>query len=270
MGGAMASHLARHRHEVKVWNRTPSKAQPVVDNGASLAADLAEVGQCDIIFVCVNRSEDVEAVVAGLNPKPGSLIVDHSTISPSVSEKLHHWLKAKGVGYMDAPITGGSMGAQKGTLTIFCGGEQEHFQLANPYMRAYAKRAELVGGPGKGQMMKLANQIAVGGALMGLCETLAFCKKAGLDQRQALEMIGSGAGGSWAFENYGPKILNEDWTPGFSIENQTKDFNYTEAVAKELGANVPATELANQLLKKMLDNGEGGLTTVALFKLLSE
>lgn len=272
MGAPMAGHLVRAGHSVTVWNRTASKAEPLRDQGAAVAGSLAELaaGQ-ELICLCLSRSEDVLAVAADLMPfmEPGAILVDHSTIEPSAAETLYTQAKAAGLESVDAPITGGSMGAQAGTLTIFCGGEESVVERILPTIQAYAKRAERVGGPSFGQKMKLANQIAVGGALLGLCESLAFAQKAGLNLEQAHAMIGAGAGGSWAFANYGPKLLAKDWKPGFSIDNQVKDFDYTESMAGSLRASVPLTEVANKLLKQLQADGHGDWTTCALFDLLA-
>jgi 3-hydroxyisobutyrate dehydrogenase-like beta-hydroxyacid dehydrogenase len=198
--------------------------------------------------------------------RANAVVVDHSTISPDAARSVHDSLLQSGHRFVDAPVTGGSVGAQKGALTIFCGGSEEDISEVMPFLNAYAKRAERVGGPGAGQTMKLANQIAVGGALMALCETLGFAKKAGLDLVQTREMIGGGAGGSWAFENYGPKILVKDWTPGFSIKNQRKDFGYCREAASALGAQIPATELVDRLLALMEAEGKSELTTAVLYE----
>jgi 3-hydroxyisobutyrate dehydrogenase len=269
MGGPMAAHLLRGGHEVTVWNRTEAKADPLVEQGATAAIDLQHLAErSDVIFTCVGRNEDVAEVVRAMSPhaKPGTLFIDHSTIEPSMARTLHEELKQQNLRFVDAPITGGSMGAQNGTLTIFCGGEEDHVKQAIEVMVPYTKRAERVGDSGSGQIMKLANQIAVGGALLGLCESLAFAKKAGLDINQAHSMIGGGAGGSWAFENYGPKILNEDWSPGFSVKNQLKDFGYCEAAAKELGIEIAMTELANRLLGELQKQGREEDATAALYE----
>jgi len=262
----MAGHLFAAGHDTLVWNRTPGKAHglgiPVADSLSALAA------ACDVVCLCVGRSEDVEECVATMQPslKTGALVVDHSTISPQAAQEIAASLAASGHRFVDAPVTGGSMGAKKGTLTIFCGGSEADVEAAMPYLQAYGRRVERVGESGKGQMMKLANQIAVGGALMALCETLGFAKKAGLDLVQAREMIGSGAGGSWAFENYGPMILHRNWTPGFSIKNQRKDFGYCREAAEQLGAQIPATDLVDRLLAFMESQGKGELTTAVLYE----
>jgi 3-hydroxyisobutyrate dehydrogenase-like beta-hydroxyacid dehydrogenase len=266
MGGPMAGHLAASGHDVTVWNRTASKAAAPAEKGAKVAADLAELGQqCDLVFLCVNRSEDVAECLQTMRPRAGTLIVDHSTIAPSAAQAIHGKLAEERIRFVDAPITGGSMGAQKGQLTIFCGGAKADVDEAMPFMQCYAKRAQRVGESGSGQMMKMANQIAVGGALLALCECLSFCEKAGLDLRLAHQMIGGGAAGSWAFQNYGPKILERDWSPGFSVKNQRKDFAYCRDAADQVGAVIPGTDLVDRLLAEVPDVE---WTTAALYDVL--
>ena len=200
--------------------------------------------------------------------KPGTVFVDHSTIAPTVAVEIAEYLKSRQQSLVDAPVTGGSMGAQKGLLTIFCGGSEADVEKVKPFLAAYAKRCERVGPSGSGQMMKLVNQIAVGGALLALCEALSFAAKGGLDVAQARDLVGSGAAGSWAFDNYGPKILAKDWRPGFSIVNQRKDFAYTIEAAEALRAAVPGTKLVDQLLSELENQGRGQDTTAALFELM--
>ena len=269
MGGPMAGHLAAAGRDVVVWNRSAAKTAPLVEKGARVAPDLATLGeQCGIVFLCVTRSEDVKECLVALTQcaKQSTLFVDHSTIAPNASLEIEADLRLKGFGFVDAPITGGSMGAQKGQLTIFCGGSEQDVAEAMPYMQAYAKRAARVGGPGAGQMMKMVNQIAVGGALLALCESMSFAKKAGLDLAQVRDMVGGGAAGSWAFENYGPRILTSDWTPGFSINNQLKDFGYCVDAARAIDAAIPGTDLVQALLLISKGAGMGELTTAALYE----
>lgn len=263
----MAGHLVRASHEVMVWNRTPGKKV----EGAARAETLEELARsCVVAILCVNRSEDVAEVVSGLTGPTTQVrvIVDHSTIAPRAAQDFYEELKPKGIAFVDAPITGGSMGAKNGTLTIFCGGDEPDINQIRPTLKAYGKRIERVGGPGMGQMMKMANQIAVGGALLALCECLAFAEKAGLDLAQARELIGGGAAASWAFENYGPMILNRDWTPGFSVKNQRKDFGYAKDAAVSIGASLPGTDLVDRLLATLQNEGRGEDTTAALFDVL--
>ncbi len=267
----MAGHLVAAGRDVTVWNRTVAKTHPLAAKGAMVASTLAELASlCSVVFICVNRSEDVEAVIHAClaSAKPNTLFVDHSTIAPAAATSLESDLRGRRFGFVDAPITGGSMGAQKGQLTVFCGGSPENVDRAIPFIDAYAKRAERVGGPGAGQMMKLANQIAVAGALLGLCETMGFVKKSGLDMAQAMDMIGGGAGGSWAFANYGPKVLDRDWSPGFSVKNQRKDFGYCKAAAREIHAAIPGTDLVDSLLARLDAEGHSEWATAALYDVM--
>ena len=269
MGEPMAGHLLASGAELTVWNRTASKADRLKMAGAHVAESLTELtGRSDVIITCVGRTEDVDQVVEEMlaTAVKNTLFVDHSTISPAGAKEIGTKIQAAGSRFVDAPITGGSMGAQKGTLTVFLGGTPGDVDEAIAAIRPYSKRAERVGEMGSGQMMKMANQIAVGGALLGLCESLAFAKKAGLDTAQARDMISGGAGGSWNFENYGPKILRGDWTPGFSIKNQRKDFGYCHEAAASVGIQIPGTDLLNDLLKILEDQGRGEDATAALYE----
>jgi 3-hydroxyisobutyrate dehydrogenase-like beta-hydroxyacid dehydrogenase len=271
MGAPMALHLHRAGSPVLVWARRPERAAEIAAEGPQAVETLAELGErCDLVFLCVNRTQDVEECLAGLTERasPGALFVDHSTIEPSGARRLHGELANRGFGFVDAPITGGSMGAQSGRLIVFCGGDEVPCASAIEAMRPYALRAERVGGPGAGQMMKMANQIAVGGALLALCESMAFAAKAGLDLDQTRELLAGGAAGSWAFDNYGPKILAKDWSPGFTVANQRKDFGYCLHAAAEIDAAVPGTILVDRLLAA-LEVGDGAdKTTAALFETL--
>lgn len=271
MGAPMAGHLLAAYGELGVWSRTPSQTSDLEAKGATRAASVAELASmCDCVVLCVNKTEDVQGLADELQKgaKPGLLVIDHSTISPHGAKEIQSALQAKGPRFVDAPITGGSMGAQSGQLTIFVGGPEKDCAEAIEIIKPYSKRAERVGGPGAGQMAKMANQIAVAGMLIGLCECLAFAEKAGLDLEQMRDMIGGGAGGSWGFPNYGPRILKRDWSPGFSIKNQRKDFAYCRDAAQEIGAQIPSTMLVDDLLKVLQDEGRGEEATTALFEVL--
>ena len=271
MGGPMAGHLVSAGHDVAVWNRTPGKAEAI--KGASVAGSLGElVAGRDFVCTCVNRTEDVEECLAGMvgSAMPGTTFIDHSTVSPEGARRMHADLADRGLRFIDAPVTGGSMGAKSGTLTIFCGGSDGDIEDATPVMSAYGKTVEHVGGPGAGQTTKMANQIAVGGSLLALCESLSFAKKAGLDVAKTRELISRGAAGSWAMDNYGPKIEALDWSPGFSVKNQRKDFGYCAEAAESVGAAVPGTLLVDRLLGKLEERGDGELASAALYDVLME
>lgn len=271
MGGPMAGHLLKSGHQIHIWNRSPGKTDSLRERGCIVEDTLPEIAsRCSTVFLCVNRTEDVRECLAELTPnsKSGTLFVDHSTISPSGAMEFHDDLASKGLRFVDAPVTGGSVGAERGQLTIFCGGAESNIEELRPLLDCYAKRAQRVGGPGAGQLAKLANQIAVGGALLALCESLSFAKKAGLDVGLIREMVGGGAGGSWAFENYGPKILAQDWSPGFSVKNQRKDFGYCIEAAEGIDAALPGTELVDRLLSLLEYEGRGEQTTAALYDVM--
>jgi 3-hydroxyisobutyrate dehydrogenase-like beta-hydroxyacid dehydrogenase len=265
----MAGHLLAAGHTLTVFNRTPAKTEPLRAAGAEVAGLPGLASSCDLIFLCVNRTEDVRECLDSMkDAAPGTLFVDHSTIAPPAATEIQKELAARGHRFVDAPVTGGSMGAQKGQLTVFLGGEEADCDQVLPVIAAYAKTARRVGGPGSGQMAKMANQIALGGGLLGLCECLSFAKKAGLDMAQIKELVGGGAAGSWAFDNYGPKILARDWSPGFSIRNQRKDFAYCKEAASAVHASIPGTELVDRLLAVLENDGHADWTTCALFEVL--
>lgn len=268
----MAGHVLANGHPLTVWNRTLAKAEPLVAKGAQRAESLAELGRsCDIVMLCVGTTEDVADCLGELVPgaASGTTLVDHSTISPEGARGFHRELGDKGMHFIDAPITGGSMGAINGTLTVFCGGEESVIEGLKPILGAYSKRVERVGGPGAGQTMKAANQIAVAGALLGLCESLAFAANAGLDLAQTRDLLSGGAAGSWAFENYGPKILRRDWSPGFSVKNQRKDLRYCLEAARDKGMDLLGTALVDELLATLTEEGRGEDATAALFDVLT-
>lgn len=272
MGGPMVRHLRHSGAQVTVWSRRPEPSHDAAEHGAIVAKSLGDLAaDVDAAVMCVTRSEDVEACLTAMlfTAKPGTLFIDHSTIAPDAAVRLHALAQAAGCPFVDAPVTGGSMGAVNGTLTVFMGGEADAVERAKRVCAPYAKRMERVGGAGAGQRMKVANQIAVAGALLGMCESLGFVKRAGLDVAQAIELIGSGAGGSWAMQHYGPKVLSQDWTPGFTIDNQLKDFEYCRRAGAEVGAPVPTTELCEDLLKKLQESGHGHETTAALYRLFA-
>jgi len=272
MGLPMAGHLLKAYGSLAVWSRNPAQTKSLESEGAARASSVSDLAsKCDVVVLCVNRTEDVEGLTREIKngARKGCLIIDHSTISPSGAKDIEQVLRDADLRFVDAPITGGSMGAQSGQLTIFCGGSEVDCVEAIEVIKPYSKRAERVGPSGSGQMAKMANQIAVACSLLGLCECMAFAEKAGLNLEQMRDMIGGGAGGSWSFANYGPKLLKHDWSPGFSIKNQRKDLDYCRDAAAEMGAMIPGTTLVDDLLKTLQDAGRGEEATVALFEVLS-
>jgi 3-hydroxyisobutyrate dehydrogenase len=254
----------RAGHEVVVWNRTPAKARGVVELGARLAESPAAVAeQVDVLFVCVSDTPDVEELLAGIGgvasaARPGTLIVDHSTISPSATRRLARALEEKGLHLLDAPVSGGSEGARDGTLSIMCGGREEDFARALPYLQAMGKRVVRIGDSGAGQACKMVNQVLAAGSMLLMAEALVLAQAEGLDLEKTLEAVSSGAAGSWTLTNRGPQVLRRDFRPGFRMDLQHKDLRIVMQEAEETGVPLLATGIATQLYAALIKEGFAG------------
>lgn len=274
MGMGMARNLLKAGFDVTVWNRTAAKMDTLAAEGAGTAANPAELAaQCDVIFVCVSDTPDVEAVVLGENgvihgARSGSLVVDHSTISPIVTREIAAKLNANGVQMLDAPISGGSEGAANGTLSIMIGGDAAQVERAMPYLQAMGKTITHVGGQGDGQMVKLVNQILVVGNALAMSEALVFAQSGGLDLEKTFNAVANGAAGSWMFSNRAPQILNRDWRPGFTIDLQQKDLRLVKGTADELAVPIFATNMVFDMYRTLQKAGLGGEGNHALIKAL--
>ncbi|MCI0425413.1 MAG: NAD(P)-dependent oxidoreductase [Actinobacteria bacterium] len=274
MGRAMAANLITAGHPLIVWNRTPSKAR---DLGAEVVSTPAALGsRCDVVMVCVSDTPDVEEVVFGSDGlasgmKPGSIIVDHSTISPSVTADLARRAGDAGIEWVDAPVSGGSEGAVKGTLAVMAGGSAAALERVRPYLDAYSSSVVHVGEPaGAGQMAKLVNQVLVTLNQLAASEALLLASGAGLDLRTTLAAVEGGAGGSWMLSNRGPQMIERDWRPGFTIDLQLKDLRLVLESADELGVVVPGAALVFQLYRSLQAKGLGSDGNHALVKALEE
>src|SRR3990172_4392344 len=229
MGQGMARNLLKAGFDVRVWNRTASKMEAMAAEGASTASSPADLAaQTDIVITCVSDTPDVEAVVLGEGgvihgAQRGALVIDMSTISPQATKAMAVRLNAKGVHMLDAPISGGSEGAARGTLSIMVGGAADQVARAMPYFEAMGKRITHVGEQGAGQMVKLVNQILVVVNMLAVSEALVFAQAGGLDLKKTLEAIEAGAAGSWMLSNRGAQAIVRDWRPGFTIDLQQKD-----------------------------------------------
>lgn len=272
MGSGMARNLVSAGHGPAVWNRTRTKAEAiegalVMDSPADLAA------RTDIIMICVSDTADVEAVMNGPGGvfeglRPGSLIVDHSTISPSATRVLASAVVAAGSRWLDAPVSGGSEGAARGTLSIMVGGDAADVSRARPYLETFGRTITHVGPVGAGQLVKLVNQILVVVNQWAVSEALLFAQKAGLDLEATLSAVTGGAAGSWMLANRGPQMIRRDWTPGFTIDLQQKDLRLVLDAADELGVPALATGQVFQLYRTLQDRGLGGEGNHALVKAL--
>lgn len=276
MGRGMSHNLLKSGFDLTVWNRTTSKMDELVKAGAKAAqspADLAS--QCDIIITCVSDTPDVEAVILGdggviHGVRTGSLVIDMSTISPQVTQSIAEKLNAKGVKMLDAPISGGSEGAAKGTLSIMVGGDAADVERAMPCFEAMGKAITHVGAQGAGQTVKLVNQILVVVNMLAVSEALVFAQAGGLDLQKTLDAVTPGAAGSWMLSNRGSQAIVRDWRPGFTIDLQQKDVRLALDAADELGVPLMATSLVFNLYRTLQRDGLGAEGNHALIKALEK
>ncbi len=274
MGQGMVQNLLNAGFIVTIWNRTASRMAPFIETGALAGASPADVAaKSDIILVCVSDTPDVEAVILGedgviFGAKPGSLVVDHSTISPAATKTIAAKLAEKGVYMLEAPISGGSEGAAKGTLSIMVGGAAAQFARAMPIFEAMGKTITHVGETGAGQTVKLVNQILVVVTMWGVGEALLFAEAGGLDLEKTLTAVSGGAAGSWSLSNRGPQMVKRDWRPGFTIDLQQKDLRLVLEAADQFGVPTLGTSTVFQLYRTLQQQGLGGEGNHALVKAL--
>ena len=276
MGYPMAGHLAAKGHEVTVFNRTASRSAAwVAEHGHRSAATPAEAAAgAEVVFACVGNDDDLRAVATGPGGAfeglaPGAVFVDHTTASAAVARELAAAAAGQGAGFVDAPVSGGQAGAEKGVLTVMCGGAEEPYARAEPLIAAYARACRLMGGAGAGQLTKMVNQICIAGLLQGLSEGLAFAQKAGLDGRAVLDVISKGAAGSWQMENRGPTMLEGRFDFGFAVDWMRKDLAICLDEAERNGAALPATALIDQFYKDVQRMGGGRNDTSSLIRRLA-
>lgn len=273
MGQSMARNLMAAGHELVVFTRTPAKAQSTVDAGAILAESPGEVAlQCKVCITILGYPHDVKQVYLGdggiaENAQSDSLWIDMTTSSPTLAREISEAAKAKGCASLDAPVSGGDIGAREARLSIMVGGSQDAFSRAEPLFKLMGNNIVHQGMPGNGQLTKAANQIAVAASTVGTAEALAFATQAGLDVNAVLQSIGSGAAGSWSLSNLGPRMLAENFDPGFYVKHIVKDLGIALDSTKELGLALPGLDLATQLFRKLEDSGGADLGTQAIYKL---
>ena len=274
MGQGMARNLLKAGFEVRVWNRTASRMEPLVEVGATAGSSPADVAaHSDIIITCVSDTPDVEAVILGEDgvihgAREGSLVVDMSTISPHATKEISTKLAEKGVAMLDAPISGGSEGAANGTLSIMIGGEASDVEQIRPAFEAMGKTITHVGGTAAGQTVKLVNQILVVGNMLAVSEALLFAQAGGLDLQKTLDAVSQGAAGSWMLSNRGPQVIVRDWRPGFTIDLQQKDLRLVTEAADQMGVPVVGTALIYNLYRTLQAQGLGEEGNHALVKAL--
>ena len=278
MGGPMARHLAKAGHNVVVYNRTAQKADAwVAEHGGSRALTPREVAQqSDIVFMCVGNDNDVRSVVFGddgvlAGLKTGSVLVDHTTASATLARELADACTAAGAGFVDAPVSGGQAGAENGQLTVMCGSnDQASFDRVKPIIDAYAKRCQLLGKAGSGQLAKMVNQICIAGIAQGLSEALNFAMRAGLNPDDVVDVISKGAAQSWQMENRAKTMVRDEFEFGFAVEWMRKDLAICFDEAKRNGAQLPMTEMVDRFYEEVVALGGKRWDTSSLIARLTK
>jgi len=273
MGQGMVANLLKAGHEVTVYTRTKAKADGLLALGAKWASSPAESARgADIAISMVGYPNDVEEVWRGpqgfmSSARPGCVLIDMTTSSPALARSLAVEAAAKGFGPLDAPVSGGDRGAREGTLTIMAGGAQQDFDFAQPVFAAMGKTIVLQGGPGTGQLCKLANQIGIASGMIAMAEALAFARATGLNLETTLRSISGGGASSWALLNLAPRVLKGDFAPGFYVKHFVKDIGLALDVCREQKVSLPGLELAAKLYAEVVAAGEGDAGTQALARL---
>ncbi|HSC04791.1 MAG TPA: NAD(P)-dependent oxidoreductase [Solirubrobacteraceae bacterium] len=276
MGGPMAGHLLDAGHNLHVFNRTRERAEGLLAQGANWCDSPAAVGAAaEVVCLMLGYPTDVRETVLGdgsllESMRPGSLLIDFTTSEPTLAVEIAAVAAERDVAVLDAPVSGGDVGARNAALVIMVGGAEEAFERARPLFEVLGRVATLQGGPGSGQHTKMMNQIAIASGMIGLCEALLYAHRAGLDVEQALDTIKDGAAGSWSLSNYGPRLLRGDLEPGFKIEHFLKDLGIALSEARRMNLSLPGTALAEQLYVAAESHGLGTKGTQALAIALSE
>jgi 3-hydroxyisobutyrate dehydrogenase len=270
MGASMCGHLMAAGFAATVYNRTQAKAQPLIDKGARCADSPRAVAQAsDVVFTIVGFPSDVRAVTLDSDgslagSKPGTILVDMTTSEPSLAVEIAAAAKKRGVHSVDAPVSGGDVGAREARLSIMIGGEKDVVDALQPCWQAMGKTIVHQGGPGAGQHTKMANQILIATNMIGVCEALLYGYRAGLDLKVVLQSVGPGAAGSWSLSNLGPRIIDGNFAPGFLVEHFIKDMGIALAESKRLGISMPGLALAHQLYVALAAQGHARDGTHAL------
>jgi 3-hydroxyisobutyrate dehydrogenase len=276
MGSPMCGHLLAAGYPVKVFSRTKERASSLVEQGARWCASPAEASEgSDVVVSLVGYPSDVRQVVLGdqgvlTTARKGSTIVDMTTSEPLLAQEIFEAAAAKGVSSLDAPVSGGDVGARNASLVIMVGGNQEAFDRALPLLQRLGKVVTLQGGAGAGQHTKMVNQIAIASGMVGVCEALLYAYRAGLDVAKVLDTIGPGAAGSWSLTNYGPRALRGDFEPGFKVDHFIKDLGIALGEARRMKLSLPGLALAEQLYVAAGAQGRGQKGTHALVLALAQ
>ena len=277
MGYPMAGHLALAKHELTVYNRTRAKADQWVKEygGRAVTTPRDAAHGAEIVFSCVGNDHDLRAVALGADGaftgmQKGAIYADHSTVSANVACELEQLARTAGCSFLDAPVSGGQAGAEKGILTVMVGGEPQAFATAQPAMAHYGRAVTLMGPAGAGQLTKMVNQIAIVGLVQSLAEGLNFATRAGLDAKKVIEVISKGAAQSWQLENRGPTMVDDKFDFGFAVDWMRKDLQICLDEGRRNGALLPVTAIVEQWYGRLQEKGCGRLDSSSLMKLLTE
>lgn len=277
MGYPMAGHLVAAGHRVTVHNRTTAKAERwVAEHGGAMATTPAAAAEgAEYVFLCVGDDPDVLAVTTGADGVletmgEGTVLVDHTTASAVIAHDVHAAAAAQGVGFVDAPISGGQAGAENGVLTVMCGGDQADFDRVAPVIDAYSRACNLLGGPGSGQLTKMVNQICIAGLVQGLSEGINFAQRAGLDVGSVVDTISKGAAGSWQMENRAQTMADGVFDYGFALDWMRKDLRICFQEAAANGSALPVTEIVDGYYEQLQGLGLGRWDTSTLIHLLRQ
>lgn len=276
MGASMAGHLQKAGHQLHVFNRTQHKAQGLIDAGARWHDSFGSAAQqADVVITMLGYPSDVEQGYFGedgiiASAKPGSILIDMTTSSPKLAERIAEEASNRSLHSLDAPVSGGDIGAREARLVIMVGGEAEAFERAKPIFERMGRQVALLGPAGSGQHCKMANQIAGAVGMLALCEALAYAKRAGLDPAAAQSLISGGAAGSWAMANLAPRIIGGDFQPGFFVKHMLKDIKIALESAEEMGLDLPGMQEARRQYERIVELGWEDLGTHVLYRLYIE
>ena len=276
MGKSMCAHILNAGHKISVYNRTKEKAKELIDMGAIWCSNPREVAEkSDLVFTIVGFPHDVEEVYLGDNGilksiKNGSIVVDMTTSEPSLAQNIYNEAKKLGVSSLDAPVSGGDVGAKNGTLAIMIGGDKETYEKVLPFFELMGKNISYMGKEGAGQHTKMSNQILIASTMIGTIESLLYAYKAGNDLDEVIQVIGKGAAGCWSINNLGPRIAKDNFEPGFFIKHFVKDMGIALKEAKLLKLSLPGLALAYQFYMYAMALGLENLGSQGLYKVLGK
>ncbi|MEK3731008.1 MULTISPECIES: NAD(P)-dependent oxidoreductase [Paenibacillus] len=271
MGSSMAKHLQQGGYKLSIYTRTKAKAQELLDLGMEWKASPGELAaECDVVITMVGYPSDVRALYLGEDrvidhARPGTYLIDMTTSSPLLAKQIYESACLKGLHALDAPVSGGDVGARNGTLSIMVGGDDQAFNTVLPIFEQMGNRIVLQGGPGAGQHTKMVNQIAIASNMVGVCEALVYAAEAGLDLKKVLSSIETGAAGSWSLSNLAPRIIEGDFEPGFYVKHFIKDMEIALQVADDMKIELPGLSLARQLYARIAEAGLTEKGTHALY-----